>query len=589
MAQKNRDKEFWLIPKRANLHQSILLTRGVIDLKYDLKTWNGSKQDRLGSYLGKNGATNNGKNITPQAVRTLLASIPQYLGFLYINSKSTPNTLVVTDAGKKLIDFHKNDYKVMKNLKEGEENGDTISESEFYLKQFEKLQITNPIILKDCENIFTFPLIASYKLLLELTYLDIEEISYILFKIKDETELNLAKVEIESFRKIDLSDREVIINTFKKTHLGNISLVKAPTSSYFIKLLIQTGIFEEKRIELPNVNNTNNIKKKAIVIKESKVDYVKGIVKCFDLSNTYDFNNDLDLWIDYIGDVSVDNVPHNINFINDSDVEYILNIEYKDRVIYSDLIEQFKDAMIPMFNNKNYKVKCIDLLTGSTLKEEEIIISDEIYNKSELKYTVDGNSNSVKETIDTITKDIVEHNKSKNFDSDFLKYLAVLESITGKSLTKNKNLRGARLEFLFYKLLVKLKENNIIDDIYWNGKVSQYGLPVPAPGGKNGIPDIVFIIDNIHVLLELTTIKAKSMQWTAEGASVPDHMNYYKKQNGVNTVGIFVAPIHHERVTNGISSQLSSDVNINFFTDEEVLKLFTESTRDELKNILKKV
>lgn len=120
MAQKNRDKEFWLIPKRANLHQSILLTKGIIDLNYDLKTWNGAKQDRLGSYLGKNGATNNGKNITPQAVRTLLASIPQYLGFLYINSNTTPNTLVVTDAGKKLVDFHKNDFKTMKNLKEGE-------------------------------------------------------------------------------------------------------------------------------------------------------------------------------------------------------------------------------------------------------------------------------------------------------------------------------------------------------------------------------------------------------------------------------------------------------------------------------------
>lgn len=49
---------------------------------------------------------------------------------------------------------------------------------------------------------FYFPLVASYKLLLELIYLDIEEISYILFKVKDETEINLAKVEIENFRKL---------------------------------------------------------------------------------------------------------------------------------------------------------------------------------------------------------------------------------------------------------------------------------------------------------------------------------------------------------------------------------------------------
>jgi hypothetical protein len=587
VAQKNRDKEFWLIPKRANLHQSILLTKGIIDLSYDLKTWNGAKQDRLGSYLGKNGATNNGKNITPQAVRTLLASIPQYLGFLYINSNTTPNTLVVTDAGKKLVDFHKNDFKTMKNLKEGEDNGDTISESEFYLKQFEKLQITNPIILKDCESIFTFPLIASYKLLLELVYLDIEEISYILFKIKDETEIDLSKVEIENFRKIDINDRNLIIESFKKTHLGNISLVQAPTSSYFIKLLMQTGIFEEKRILLPNSNNTKEITKKAIIIKSNKIDYVKNIVKEFNLSNTYDFENNLNLWIDYIGDITIDSVPHNIKFINDSKVEYILNIEYKNRIIFSDLIKVANNTFIPMFKNKNYKITCIDLLSGNILKVEEITITDDIYDNFELNYTLDGNSNKVEETIETISKDIIEHNKSQNFDKDFLKYLSVLESITGRNLTTNKNLRGARLEFLFYKLLSCLKKSNIIDDIYWNGKIGQYGLPVPAPGGKTGIPDIVFVIDDIHILLELTTIKAKAMQWSAEGSSVPDHIKQYKEQFKVKTMGIFVAPIHHERVITGIKSQLlDDDIIIKFFTDEEILNLFKHSSKNDLKNSL---
>ncbi|RBQ26350.1 AlwI family type II restriction endonuclease [Arcobacter sp. CECT 9188] len=587
MAQKNRDKEFWLIPKRANLHQSILLTKGIIDLNYDLKTWNGAKQDRLGSYLGKNGATNNGKNITPQAVRTLLASIPQYLGFLYINSNTTPNTLVVTDAGKKLVDFHKNDFKTMKNLKEGEDNGDTISESEFYLKQFEKLQITNPIILKDCESIFTFPLVASYKLLLELIYLDIEEISYILFKVKDETEINLAKVEIENFRKIDINDRNSIIESFKKTHLGNISLVQAPTSSYFIKLLMQTGIFEENRIVLPNPNNTDVITKKAIIIKPNKIDYVKKIVKEFNLSNTYDFENNLNLWIDYIGDVTIDSVPHNIKFINNSKVEYILNIEYKNRIIFSDLIKITSSTIIPMFKNKNYKITCIDLLSGNILKDEEITITDKIYNHLELNYTLDGNSNKLEETVETISKDIIEHNKSQNFDKDFLKYLSVLESITGRNLTTNKNLRGARLELLFYKLLTCLKESDIIDDIYWNGKISQYGLPVPAPGGKTGIPDIVFVIDDVHILLELTTIKSKTMQWSAEGSSVPDHIKYYKEQFKVRTMGIFVAPIHHDRVINGIKSQLlDDDIMMKFLTDEEFLNIFKNSNKNDLKHSL---
>lgn len=45
MAQKDRDKEYWLIPKRANLHQSVVLLKGIINLGYDGKTWNPSKQD----------------------------------------------------------------------------------------------------------------------------------------------------------------------------------------------------------------------------------------------------------------------------------------------------------------------------------------------------------------------------------------------------------------------------------------------------------------------------------------------------------------------------------------------------------------
>lgn len=133
--------------------------------------------------------------------------------------------------------------------------------------------------------------------------------------------------------------------------------------------------------------------------------------------------------------------PYNIKFINNSKVEYILNVEYKNRIIFSDLIKITSSTIIPMFKNKNYKITCIDLLSGNILKDEEITITDKIYNHLELNYTLDGNSNKLEETVETISKDIIEHNKSQNFDKDFLKYLSVLESITGRNLTTNKNLR----------------------------------------------------------------------------------------------------------------------------------------------------
>ena len=63
MAQKNRSKEIWLIPKRVNLHQTICLIDGIIERKYDGTSWNPQKQNNLGVNLKKWGATKYGKNI----------------------------------------------------------------------------------------------------------------------------------------------------------------------------------------------------------------------------------------------------------------------------------------------------------------------------------------------------------------------------------------------------------------------------------------------------------------------------------------------------------------------------------------------
>ena len=46
MAQKDRTKEIWLIPKRSNLHQTICLIDGLIERKYDGTSWNAQKQNK---------------------------------------------------------------------------------------------------------------------------------------------------------------------------------------------------------------------------------------------------------------------------------------------------------------------------------------------------------------------------------------------------------------------------------------------------------------------------------------------------------------------------------------------------------------
>jgi hypothetical protein len=111
-------------------------------------------------------------------------------------------------------------------------------------------------------------------------------------------------------------------------------------------------------------------------------------------------------------------------------------------------------------------------------------------------------------------------------------------------------LRGGRLEYLFYKLLKTYKDSGQIDDVIWNGRVDDFGIMYPALGGKEGYPDVYFFIKNNVYVLELTTIRANAMQWSAEGASVHDHIMNLQKKIGTqySTHGIFSAPTIAPRV-----------------------------------------
>ena len=93
--------------KRGSLHQTICLIESLINRNYDQTRWNEQKQNNIGNDLRKRGAVREKRSPSNQSIRTLLASIPQYLGFLYIDSSTTPNTVKITDAGRYLYNFHK--------------------------------------------------------------------------------------------------------------------------------------------------------------------------------------------------------------------------------------------------------------------------------------------------------------------------------------------------------------------------------------------------------------------------------------------------------------------------------------------------
>lgn len=585
MAQKNRSKELWLIPKRVNLHQTVCLIDGIIERNYNNSTWNAQKQNNLGVNLKKWGATRDGKNISPQGIRTLTASIPQYLGFLYINTNTTPNTICLTEVGFKLWNEHKSDLVKIKNLIAGKDN--IIKESSIVLEQLEKLQITNPIILKDCENVLVFPFRMTLKLLQDLEYLDREELAYIVFKIKDETEFLLAKQEILNFRKLSFDDREALINTFKKTHIGNITLVKAPSAGYYESLCEITGIIEKIKVKYPN-EGASRKKINAICIKTEYKEYVSEIINNkYCESQIFDFKNDLDLWIEYIGNPNRLNPPREVIISNKSTIDTLVCIKKDSRLISGDLIVKGSNLLVPMFLNEEYEIECLNVNDGSIISSYKFT---PLNNKCHFDILLDSFNimNDVSEVYgenekNILANEILEHSNAKMFSEKMLNYLNLLTRIDGKSRDDSKNLRGAYYEFLFFKFLTLLMNKGIIDDVIWNGRVGKFGLPVPAPGGKTGTPDLIFRIGEYEFVLELTAIRPKAMQFDKEGSSVPDHIRLQYNKSDFNVYGIFCAPQIHERNTSIMKASLIEEsIPLNCLTDKELLEILLNEDREQI-------
>ena len=584
MAQGNRSKEVWLVPKRGSLHQTVYLLQSIVNRRYDNTTWNQQKQNNIGNDLRKMGATRYGRTISNQSVRTLAASIPQYLGFLYIDTNTTPNTIKITEAGYQLLDVHSGDIRETRTLSDARARGYLIEESPILRNQFEKLQLTNPIELPHCENILVFPFRFTLKLLLELEYLDREELAYIVFHVKDETEYNLTVEKIKAFRRQNYEDRVRLIDRFKETHIGNITLVQAPSAGYFVNLCKQTGIIDLCSIEVPNPNNdlTQNPRIPAIKIKQGCTNVVEFICnEKYENAQVYDFKDDLYLWISYIGNPNRLIPPRNIYLCNTSHVNMIMLVRQDNNIIGGDLVTEGSTIEIPAYLGERYEVECIDPQSGEVIEQREIIPTSDTTVFDLGTDTNENDEDLSSLSAEEIAQIILEHSASRDFDRRFLDYLNVLSRVVGIDFTQDNGLRGGRYEYLFYLLLNELFEENIIDDVVWNSQLGRYGMPRPAPGGRTGIPDIYFSIYDKIFVLEVTTIKPKSTQFNAEGASVPDHIRLFAEANNCKPVGIFCAPLIHERNTNAMKAVLDQyDINIACLTDSEFIEILLSRDKE---------
>ena len=587
MAKKDRDKQVWFIQKRANIHQMIALLHGIIERKYDGTTWNTQKQDNLNLELKKLGATRSGKKIAPQGMRTLVASV-QYLGFVYLDTTTVPTTLRITKAGYEFYNTHKDELKPISQLTKEL----TINSSNHVLSQMNKLQITNPITLPHCENIYVFPFRVTLKMLLELVYLDKEEIAMYIFNTKTMSEIGFKIQEIKNFRSLLPIERERLVEKYKTTEIGNITLTQASSAGYFMQFCEGTGVIGRGNI---STNRKGSID--SIAIKDGNKELVEEILDYFANVDAFDFKTDLKLWIDYFGYPERLKPPVVLTLNNVSGEEIYFEIIHKsEKMVDTGIFGNGDSYGIPIFEEENYTLRVFKVRDGLKLFEHDFIGKK----GSPFEITLNSVNNqrsiisespvlSLYDSFSVIAKEIIEHSNSKNFSEKMLQKLRLLKTRLGIDKTSDKSLRGAYYEQLFYDLLRDIKQKGIIDDAYWNGKIGKYDLPVQAPGGKTGTSDIIFVQNKIHYVLELTTIKGKASQFQAELSSVPDHIKLYNEKinNSAKVRGIFCAPDVHKRNHVAMKTILA-DQGIEFIsiTDKEIIRaLNARSAKDLAENL----
>lgn len=575
-----KETEYWLIPKRNNVHQAWCLIDGIMERNYDGHSWNPNVQNNLGVNLKKWGATSSGKNISPQAIRTLAAYV-QFLGFVYIDTSSTPNIIRVTEAGKS---FWKNNRHKITRLRNLNIDKDRLLKTADEVRiQMEKLQFTNPVISKKCTDIQLFPFRVTLRLLKDLEYLDMEELAMFVFKMKNISEYQSVVSQIRMFRKLTKEDRDDMVSDFKKTKLGNISLVKAPSTRYYASLCESTGIISIDT-EAPQTNMSRKLT--VLRIKDGCEKYADDLLDIRYVSvYEYDFRDNLKLWISYYGDPDKISTPVDAEVINSSGERLLAAIYDKNRYLVNHTILNDGESFdFPAFEKESYEVVLYEISTGRYLEPVSITPSDLNY-RYEIHVSTCNSATPV--SFNDIRNSIIEHIKAKHFNSETTLLLEAIKKVTGIDKLTDTALRGSFLESEFYRLLSVMKTEGRIDDVIWHGKYGQMGLPVAAPGGKNGVCDLLFTIDDTSYVLELTTMKSKSQQEKAEAASVPDHVRIEASNRSNKVKGIFAAPILHDRVVRMmLATAASTDTELSCITINDLIEIFEEKDRTNLKNRL---
>ena len=209
-------------------------------------------------------------------------------------------------------------------------------------------------------------------------------------------------------------------------------------------------------------------------------------------AETFDFKNDLSLWIEYIGNPDRNYPPIAVTLVNPTNEDCLIQI-FKDGVcVDDDLLNRYEESSYPMFVNEEYIIKVLNADSGAEISS--VGITPDFRNRVfSLDYSA-GVMEAEEESFYDLQARTMEHINAQNFDGRTLTRLNTLARVLGVDKTKDKALRGAFLEYYFFKIL---KLRTIFDfQIFCQFVVIHY----PSSLSRSKLRNLTFFSSSLKIL-----------------------------------------------------------------------------------------
>lgn len=259
-----------------------------------------------------------------------------------------------------------------------------------------------------------------------------------------------------------------------------------------------------------------------------------------------------------------------------------IRVKQNDSLWFERWLEGEETELIaPLFKNEPYGIE-IYSKDGKLVKKESFTANKDGVTIVLPKGKIETKAFALKD-LETFIQQLIKN----KFDTELKAQLDLIKSMFPRFKINEMQIRGGRLEQLMWLYLKKLKSDRIIGDAIWSGKIGDYGLPYPA----SGKPDLLIFMDDLIIVLEVTAIPDTRRQWSAEGASVPDHIRIVSEDNPERKIiGIFSAPSIHKQLAKNLKSHSKEEgIPIICLTIDELLKLLSLNNKKEILKTLRSI